>query len=243
MKHISLFEWDMFRSILDDILNNKYEKHWVARVKQNIFASSEEKFDIEAALSEWGYTGDSVIQPGSKCNICGQTDLVYLFKIRNMENGNSLWIGSDCIRRFAVEDTKSIAIYDSNGDRIMDDIEIDKVLKDDLKSLIKDAKAIRVLNILNDLHEKTGDPYVNSLYDQYANLGKFTPRQIVWLDHAMQKAHIEYTPTDFMVDVSNPFYINHVLNMGANSLTVLKKYLNRDQMERVDYQLSKKVRY
>lgn len=206
MKHLKIFEWNTMSSVLDELLHLKYDKQWVARIKRNLFASSEENHDIEKALSEWAYTGDAVVQPKSICNICNQPELVYIFKIRNMKNDNILWIGSDCIRRFTLEDTKSISVFDINGERIYDESILDRILKDDLKSLIKDAKFIRVLNILDELYKNSEDVYYNHLYDQYSNQGKFTPRQIVWLDNEMQKSKISYNPYDFVVDVSNPFY-------------------------------------
>lgn len=242
MKHLKVYE-TYSDSLLDKLLDDRYDDQWVARVKRNIFAASENTVDIERALSEWVYTRDKVTQSHSVCNICSQPELVYIFKIRNIKNGNVLWIGSDCIRKFTIDDTKAIAIYDINGERIVDDNIIDRILKDDLKSLIHDAKSIRVLNILSKMYDDTKDEYYNYLYDHYANYNKFTPRQIVWLDNEMRKLKVEYNPYDFMVDISNPFYLNHVLKMSPNSISILKKYMNRDQLERIDYQLSKKVIY
>jgi hypothetical protein len=206
-------------------------------VKKNIFASSKEQNDIEKALEEWKYINECELVDYETCEICGQTGLRYLFTIRNTFVNHILKIGSECIKRFSAEDTKSIRVYDIYGNRVFDERLIIRLINKDVKELTKDAKQLSVLDVLNDLYEKTNDKYVSHLFDVYSNDGELTPLQMIWLHDAFRRNQIIVNPNDFNVNISNNFNMDQVYTMSSDSLNILRKYLTRDQLRRLEFRL------
>jgi hypothetical protein len=240
MKYIKLFE--NYISGLENYLVYKYKLHWVAKVKRNLFASSVEQKDIEKALEEWRYTGDCVVTKDAVCELCGQPYLHYHFQIRNLLKSNELWIGSECIKRFSAEDTKSIQFFDNYGNRITDERLIIKTVNKQMVDLKKDKKVQEVLELLSDLYNKTLESTLNELFDQYSNKEYLTPIQMLWLDNYFSENNIEVNPHIFNVNLSNRFYLDQVFTRSADSIMRLEKYLTRDQKEILDYNLNRKRR-
>ena len=59
----------------------------------------------EDAVKEWRVEPYGESNNGEATCVCGKEDLVYLFKITNIENGNELFpIGSSCMEKFERED-------------------------------------------------------------------------------------------------------------------------------------------
>jgi hypothetical protein len=240
MKYIKLFETTLTR--LDNILSLKYPPHWIAKVKGNIFGSSVEQEDIEKALQEWDYTGECQIVDYETCEICGQPNLRYLFTIKNRLITHILKIGSECIKRFSAEDTKSIVIYDRYMNRVYDERVIIRLINKDVQSLTKDAKKLAVLENLTELYELSDDKYVSFLFDEYSNEGEFSPLQMVWLHDAFRKSGMDaekVNPNNFNVNISNNFYLDQIYTMDSESHNVLKRYLTRDQRNRFNTRMER----
>lgn len=235
MKHIKLFETTLTR--LENILSLKYAPHWIAKVKKNVFASSVEQQDIEKALEEWKYTNECEVVDEETCEICGQPHLKYLFTIKNTIVNHILRIGSECIKRFSAEDTKSIRVYDVYGNRVFDERLIIRLINKDIKELTTDAKKMSVLDVLSELYDKTNDSYVSKLFDEYSNEGEFSPLQMIWLHDAFRNNNISVNPNDFNVNISNNFYLDQIYTLSSDSKNILKRYLTRDQLRRFEFRL------
>lgn len=83
--------------------NSNYVKNLISTVIQ-----SSDSNNWDEAVHEWSVVGFDVDQSAHGHCICGQTNLYYLYKIRNVENGNELEpIGSSCIKKFEREDLNS----------------------------------------------------------------------------------------------------------------------------------------
>jgi hypothetical protein len=240
MKYIKLFE--NYNSGLENFLIYKYKLHWVAKVKRNIFASSVEQENIEKALSEWKYTNNCVVTEDAVCELCGQTNLYYHFQIKNSIKDNELWIGSECIKRFSAEDTKSIQFFDNYGNRITDERVIIKIVNKEMVSLKKDKKIQEVLELLSNLINKTQESNLNHLFDEYSNKEYFSPLQMLWLDNYFLENNIEVNYHIFNVNISNRFYLDQIFTRSSDSINRLEKYLTRDQKEIVQYNLQRKKR-
>ena len=240
MKYIKLFE--NYISGLENYLVYKYKLHWVAKVKTNLFASSVEQKDIEKALEEWRYTNKCEVTKYATCELCGQPDLHYHFQIRNLLKSNELWIGSECIKRFSAEDTKSIQFFDNFGNRITDERLIIKTVNKQMTDLKKDKKAQEVLELLSDLYNKYQESNLNYLFDQYSNKEYFTPLQMLWLDNFFLENNEEVNQFIFNVNISNRFYLDQIYNRSTDSLNRLEKYLTRDQREVLHYNLNRNQR-
>lgn len=240
MKYIKLFE--NYNSGLENYLVYKYKLHWVAKVKRNLFASSVEQEDIENALAEWKYTNTCVVTEDAVCELCGQPDLYYHFEIKNILKDNQLWIGSECIKRFSAEDTKSIQFMDNYGNRITDERLIIKIVNKEMVNLKKDKKVKEVLELLSNTFNKTQETHLNYLFDEYSNKEYFTPLQMLWLDNYFSENNIEVNPFIFNVNLSNRFYLDQVFKRSYDSISRLEKYLTRDQKEVLNYNLNRQNR-
>lgn len=240
MKYIKLFE--NYISGLENYLVYKYKLHWVAKVKTNLFANSVEQKDIEKALEEWRYTNKCEVTKYATCELCGQPDLHYHFQIRNLLKSNELWIGSECIKRFSAEDTKSIQFFDNFGNRITDERLIIKTVNKQMTDLKKDKKAQEVLELLSDLYNKYQESNLNYLFDQYSNKEYFTPLQMLWLDNFFSENNEEVNQFIFNVNISNRFYLDQIYNRSTDSLNRIEKYLTRDQREVLQYNLNRNQR-
>lgn len=240
MKYIKLFE--NYTSGLENYLVYKYKLHWVAKVKRNLFASSVEQEDIEKALQEWRYTNNCVVTEHAVCELCGQPELYYHFEIKNLLKGNDLWIGSECIKRFSAEDTKSIEFLDNYGNRITDERLIIKMVNKEMINLKKDKKVKDVLELLSNLINKHQESHLNYLFDEYSNKEYFTPLQMLWLDNYFSENNEKVNPFIFNVNISNRFYLDQIFSRSYDSITRLEKYLTRDQKEILEYNLNRKKR-
>lgn len=83
--------------------NSNYVKNLISTVIQS---SNSNNWDD--AVNEWSVVGFDVDHSAHGHCVCGQTNLYYLYTIRNDENGNELEpIGSSCIKKFDREDLNS----------------------------------------------------------------------------------------------------------------------------------------
>lgn len=57
--------------------------------------------DYETAVREWRYSGRCHAQ-GGQCELCGNTNLVYLFEIESSTGQQPHWLGSECIENYRI---------------------------------------------------------------------------------------------------------------------------------------------
>lgn len=89
---------------------------WYERVLRTLLRLSR-AFLFDEAIVEWKFTGESKAhhRADQVCELCGQKNLRYRFKILNEFNGNVLNVGSNCIKRFPgieVRDEDDQLIFD-----------------------------------------------------------------------------------------------------------------------------------
>ena len=238
----------LFEEYLDDIdlimrLKGKYGLEWINRVKENILNNSNNQGNIESALSEWSYTGNFHVRPKETCQICSQHPIIYMFEIYNDITKRILLIGSDCIQKFSVIDTKSIRIYDENKERILNDELIKRKIRKDLNSMIDSEEKKRAINILEKLTEITKDPYIENLYLEYTETDKMSPNRILYIYRLLKLYGIQFNPRDFNVDLLHYSSVDEMIKMDDNDYNIIWKFLNNDQrnkaMARKNYWLQK----
>ena len=80
---------------------------WAQRAADNLLPLSVERSDLGVALREWVYERNVVVleSPSEVCQLCDHPGIRYQFEIVNHETGHSLYIGSECIKRFAISNT------------------------------------------------------------------------------------------------------------------------------------------
>lgn len=238
----------LFEEYITDIdllrrLKNKYSLEWINRVKENIFNNSVNQDNIELALSEWAYTGHFHSKPNETCQICSQHPIIYMFEIYNDKTDRILLIGSDCIQKFAVIDTKSIRIYDENRERILNDELIKRRIRKDLNKMIGSEEKKRAIAVLEQLSDVTKDPYVENLYLEYTETDKMSPNRILYMYRLLKLYGIEFNPRDFNVDLLHYASVDELIKMDDNDYNIIWKFLNNDQrnkaMARKNYWLQR----
>lgn len=170
--------------------------HWLERVKANIFPVSFEKKNVRKALNEWVYQGNvyDVEVAEEMCELCDQPHIRFQFEILNIINGNTLQIGSECIKRF------NIGVVDRRGNVLSPDAAKRKVNKDRNK-LITDAKVKSVIASLVDLARDDDDFDIHNFIRYFKDNGAFTPKQLVTLIWRMEKYKIEHNKSHFKITI------------------------------------------
>lgn len=57
--------------------------------------------NYEEAVLEWRYTGNHHAN-GGQCELCGNTNLIYMFEIANEHTRQHHWLGSECIENYRI---------------------------------------------------------------------------------------------------------------------------------------------
>ena len=131
---------------------------WADRASANLLPLSRAP-TFTAALREWGYTGfcEDYQFPQAICQLCGQVDLRYHFRIRNRLTNHALLVGSECITRFGIEG--------------------DEEARRDRTALIQGARRREALGVLDRVARLTGGRF--DFRDYYAENEGLTPKQMV----------------------------------------------------------------
>ncbi len=247
------FENEKFGHLIDRLFNS-YDEGWVRRVIKKVREASVEKYDLETALKEWEYKGERDVVVNTECGICGQKPINYLFKIVNRLNQNQLWVGCDCIQKFAHDETQAISIYDDNGNRLTNMEAIIQLIREHYKGLVTDGSiryAMDFIESVQDKMRKTGADdeekesnyrYLSSIYRQYAELNYLTPNQIVFLDSLINKYKIDpgkIYKSKLNVNIKDPALLDDLSKMDDYNFNILKKYLDKHDLERANFRRQK----
>lgn len=169
---------------------------WLERVKKSTFPLSIEKDDIRKALAEWFYTNETydLEFPSEDCQLCGHPNIRYQFTIRNRFTKKELLIGSECITRF------DIPAVDESGTALSSK-ETKKVVSQDRRKLITDAKERRMIQTLVELKKKEEDFDVDSFITYFKERGAFTPKQLALLFWKLDVNDIPRHVIDFKLTI------------------------------------------
>lgn len=105
--------------------------NWLQKAMKNLFKLSNEKNNFKKALSEWKLQSceiDNTLK--EDCGLCNYRGLKYLYHIKNEINQNTMIVGSQCIKKFMVQD---LYFYTKNNQKV--DVDY---LNDNKKQLLKD---------------------------------------------------------------------------------------------------------
>jgi hypothetical protein len=170
---------------------------WVESVKKNLLPLSKEKTDLNQALSEWFYTGDTydLTHPEEDCELCDHPGIRFQFEIKNQHTKEVLLIGSECILRF------SISAIDDEGN-VLDQVSTTKKVHQDRRKLISNARTKRVITSLVDLSQKDKEfDDINNSIEYFQERGAFSPRHLLFLLWRMKKSGVSFNKTDFKMTI------------------------------------------
>lgn len=192
---------------------------YIRRVLKSLMVKSKEKENAEIMINEWSFINkpENVREVNYlKCNLCGQPENVYQFRITNKVTGNHIWTGSVCIENF------SIPVFDTEGKRIEDEKEIEVIFKSNVKEM-KEQKRLELINsLLEDLNniskEKGWDGYKPT--DDNKEKGIFTLRQMKYISFLYNKAFNNFISDDYI----SLFKVNMRLKRNKDELKELQPY-------------------
>jgi len=188
---------------------------WIKRVKKNIVPVSQENISVRKALDEWFYTGhiNDVRKPIEICELCDHPNIRYQFEIKNRYNGNTLFIGSECILKF------DISVIDEDGNELSND-QAQKKLSKDRRKVIEKSKLHSVINSLlilakrNDFFKENMDSFI----EYYKERGAFTPKQLITLINGIDRYNIKVNKNHFKMIIRRTREKEQLINMKKNEI-------------------------
>jgi hypothetical protein len=116
--------------------------------------------DLNQCVFEWRFTGKSH-GDGGRCELCGNTNLIYLFEHVNLIDKRLMWFGSECSEHFPASEAVAIArrqLEARQVDSLLALIDLSATKnpfvernKDDFKNRLRRFKTLpdKVMTILN----------------------------------------------------------------------------------------------
>ncbi len=204
--------------------------NYLSRVASNILPVSVEQIDVKKALQEWEYheTHYDTGNASEICQLCDQEDIRYQFEITNKNNGNTLLIGSQCIKRY-----DDIAVVDQFGTALPKNLARKKVDRDRRK-LITDAQTNSVLSTLVKLSRIKAGEQINfeDLLETYREHGAFSPRQLFAVQYRASQNGIECQKGCFKIRLRGKWKIQ-LLEMDAWRIEKICELLSPQQRKTV----------
>lgn len=204
---------------------------WAERAAENLLPLSVERACLAVALREWVYEGnvEDLEAPVETCQLCGQMGLRYQFEIVNRLNGNKLLIGSECIKRFAIE------VLDAHGGVLVGrdaNLKVDA----DRRDLVRQARTRSVLNSLVALACADDAFDLEDFIAYYDRREAFTPKQMALLQWRFEVRCVAHEPQHFRVSLRRGREQAQLLEMPSWKVRKLWPYLSASQRASLERQ-------
>lgn len=94
-------------------INFSKSSTYLERAKKTLYEFSVttlpyEQTNFKELKDQWEYTGNVEYVDDEVCQLCGKEHVMWIFKIINKINKNTLWVGSECIKKFEISDNKTL---------------------------------------------------------------------------------------------------------------------------------------
>jgi hypothetical protein len=199
------------------------KKAYIKRVLTSMRRKSQnwQKGKSEEMIDEWSFTNSEFnvreMDRYTKCELCGQPENIFQFRIQNELTGQSIWTGSVCITNF------SIPVYDSEGKRIEKEKDIEDIFKDNVKD-IKEQKRLDLLksliNDINTMGKEQGFENEYKLTQENEEDGVFTLKQLKMISAMYLKVYNDFISEDYI----NLFKVNMRLKRNKEELLKLEPF-------------------
>lgn len=197
---------------------------WAERAAENLLPLSVERVRLAVALREWVYEGnvEDLEAPVETCQLCGQQGLRYQFEIVNRHNGNTLLIGSECIKRFSID------VLDARGGVLLGR-EAHRKVDADRRDLERQARTRSVLNSLVALACADDEFDLDNFIAYYERREAFTPAQMGLLQWRFEAMDVAHEPRHFRVSLRRGREQDQLRGMPAWKVRKLWPYLSPEQ--------------
>ncbi len=201
---------------------------WAQRAARNLLPLSVEQEALAGALREWVYERNVVglESPSGVCQLCGHPGIRYQFEIVNHDTGHSLYIGSECIKRFAIG-------VRSEGGALLTGEVAGRSVDADRRRMEQEARDRSVLNSLVELAATDDEFELESFIIYYRLRGAFTPNQMALLQWRFQRRGVAHEPACFKVSLCRHREQEQLRRMPEWKVRRLRPYLSVQQRQRV----------
>ena len=116
---------------------------WIQRVigtlkEYSAAINANESHPFKTLAAQWVSTGISYPEHGGSCELCDHSPITYHHEIVNLKTSQQLWIGSECIKKFAAEDLGL-----QQGDEIIRGPEAERRIEENVAEAQRKAEAAR----------------------------------------------------------------------------------------------------
>jgi len=199
---------------------------WINEVKQTLLPKSQEQHDLEKAMKEWYWdktvfdvvpddfdrNGNSPEAYFVSCELCHHYPLRYIYRIENRKTHESLWIGSECYKKFDDEFFKTGYSTEEHSKNVQ------KLIRERHKNLEKQ----NVHYCLDQLLRIKDQKFVTSLKDYYDEHGAFTPNQLKMIISILASLKIDHNPKFFKIKIRRQREKDQLLHLDE---TIVKNTL------------------
>lgn len=158
---------------------------------------------LPEAFEEWSFSGETIDHeaPSETCELCGQQDLRYHFKISNQFTRHELWVGSHCILQFEVPVLE-------HGRRLSAD-EARRLLN----KLTQQMQLQSCVSALKRLAQKEQHPILLGALDYYQRKKKLTPKYAAVVFWKLRQHGIDHHPSFFGIELKRHKHIDDLRSM------------------------------
>jgi hypothetical protein len=171
-------------------------------------------------VDEWHFTNSPEnvreMDRYTKCELCGQPENIFQFKIRNKLTNQHIWTGSVCIKNF------SIKVFRDNGDEITDEREIDTIFVNNVSEL-KEQKRLDLLHsLISDINQQGKEKGLAEykMSDDNKDSGVFTVKQLKLISLLYLKVYDDFISEDYI----SLFKVNMRLKRNKEELLKLQPF-------------------
>jgi hypothetical protein len=158
---------------------------------------------LPKAFEEWYFTEEIIDheEPIETCELCGQKELRYHFKIQNDLTGNTLWVGSHCILKF------DVAVFE-DGRRL--------TAAEATKKLHKLTEKMRLdscIKALQKLATAENNQLLQSALEYYQRNKKLTPKFAFVVFWRLKANNIDHNPSFFNITLKKQKFMGDLREM------------------------------
>jgi len=187
---------------------------YIKRVILSLRPLSFEKKNTKVMIDEWYFQNlsENVREVNYlNCELCGQPENVYQFRIVNKITNNYIWTGSVCIENF------SIPVYNKTGKLVTSEKEINDIFKDNKKDIKEQKRLVLIESLINDIN-KSGKNF--TMTDENREKGVYTLKQLKFISLLYKEVYDNFIPEDYI----SLFKVNMRLKRNTTELLNLKPF-------------------
>jgi hypothetical protein len=179
---------------------------------------------LPEAFQEWHFTGETEDheEPIETCELCGHEDLRYHFEIQNEHNGNTLWVGSQCILQF------DVAVFEGGSRLTLEEA------KKKLEKLTQKMRLDSCIKALEKLSKAEVNPILRNALAYYQKNKYLTPKFAFVVFWRMKEHKIDHSPSFFKINLKRQKCIDDLKHMKTEHVHYFWNALSTSQKRRAE---------